>query len=56
MGHHSRFWGNVTHKVHAGVKTLAAMKGVWDTGRAIYTGLQTAAPYMEGLASAAALL
>ena len=60
MGHQSYrqpgFWENVNNKVHTGVKTLAAMKGIWDTGKAIYGGLQAAAPYMEGLASMAALL
>ena len=56
--HHRQptFWENVNNKVHTGVKTIATMKGIWDTGKAIYTGLQIAAPYMEGIASAAALL
>ena len=55
MGHQS-YWQNVGDKIHTGVKTLAAMKGIWDTGKAIYNGVRVAAPYIEGLVSTAALL
>lgn len=50
------FWENASDKIHTGAKTLATIKGVWDTGRALYTGIRAATPYMEGLAAAAAAI
>ena len=32
-------------------ETVGAIKGLWDTGRMVYSGIQTAAPYItSGLA------
>ena len=37
----------VGQKVKNITEIAGAMKGVWDTGRLIYSGFQIAAPYLE---------
>jgi len=38
-------------KVKNVTETVGAIKGLWDTGRMVYSGIQTAAPYIaRGLA------
>ena len=37
-------------KVKNVAETLGHLKGMYETGKAIYNGIQTAVPYIEGLA------
>ena len=38
------------------LKYAGVAKGIWDTGKTIYSGLQAAAPYARAAASAISLL
>ena len=38
------------------LKIAGTAKGIWDTGKTIYSGLQAAAPYARAAASAISLL
>ena len=38
------------------LKFAGVAKGLWDTGRTIYSGIQAAAPYAQAAASAFSLL
>ena len=38
------------------LKFAGTAKGLWDTGRSIYAGIQAAAPYAQAAASAISLL
>jgi hypothetical protein len=46
-------WTSLGQKVRTGVEIGSAIKTAWDVGRTIYTGVQTALPY---IATAAALI
>ena len=37
------------HSVEQGLKIFGTLKGVYDVGKAIYTGVVTAAPIVAGL-------
>ena len=39
-------------EVRQGVEIAQGLKGLWDTGRAIYGGIQTIAPYIATAAAA----
>ena len=38
------------------LKFAGMAKGIWDTGKMVYSGLQAAAPYARATASAISLL
>jgi hypothetical protein len=46
------FIQNFGDKVRQGVEIAQGLKGLWDTGRAIYGGIQTIAPYIATAAAA----
>ena len=43
---------NFGDKVRKGVEIAGAIKGVWETGKAIYGGIQAVAPYVAAAAAA----
>ena len=49
-GHH---WiQNFGDKVRQGAEIAGKIKGIWDTGKMIYGGIQTVAPYIAAAAAA----
>ena len=52
----SAFWHSVGQKVRTGVEMAATAKNIWNTGKLIYQGVRTAAPYIETTLAGAALL
>ena len=42
----SSYFQNLGQKVHQGIELAATAKSIWNTGRLIYTGLETVAPYI----------
>ena len=42
---------NFGDKVRQGVEVVGGIKGLWDTGKAIYGGIQTIAPYNAAAAA-----
>jgi len=43
---------NFGDKVRQGVEIVGGIKGLWDTGKMIYGGIQTVAPYVAAAAAA----
>ena len=40
------FWQRVGHRIQQGAEVVGTLKGAYDTGRTIYSGMQAAAPYV----------
>ena len=43
---------NFGDKVRQGTEIAAGLKGLWETGKMIYGGIQTIAPYVAAAAAA----
>jgi len=43
---------NFGDKVRQGAEIAGTLKGIWDTGKMIYGGIQTVAPYVAAAAAA----
>ena len=43
---------NFGDKVRQGAEIVGGIKGIWDTGKMIYGGIQTVAPYIAAAAAA----
>ena len=46
------FWQSIGNKVKTGAEVAGTMKGIWDVGRAVYHGVQAAAPVIRAVAGA----
>ena len=44
---------NLGDKVRQGAEIAGTVKGIWDTGKMVYGGIQTIAPYIPYIAAAA---
>jgi hypothetical protein len=44
QGQQTEFWHNVGQKLKTGAEIAGAVKGIWNTGKAIYGGVRTIAP------------
>ena len=49
---HKSIIQNFGDKVRQGTEIAAGLKGLWDTGKMIYGGIQTVAPYVAAAATA----
>lgn len=43
---------NLGDKVRQGAEIAGTVKGIWDTGKMVYGGIQTIAPYVAAAAAA----
>jgi hypothetical protein len=49
----NKHWvNNFGEKVRQGAEIVGGIKGLWDTGKMIYGGIQTVAPYVAAAAAA----
>ena len=46
-GSHVGLLENVGQKVKNAAEIAGTVKGIWDVGKMIYSGFQSAAPYLE---------
>jgi hypothetical protein len=49
---HSDWIQKIGDKVRQGAEIAGTVKGIWDTGKMIYGGIQTIAPYVAAAAAA----
>jgi len=49
---HKSVLQNFGDKVRQGTEIAAGLKGLWETGKMIYGGIQTVAPYVAAAAAA----
>lgn len=46
------FWEGIGSKIKTGAEVAGAIKGIWDVGKTIYTGIRAAAPVVGAIAAA----
>ena len=49
QGHQTEFWHNMEQKLKTGAEIAGAVKGIWNTGKAIYGGVRAIAPLVGAL-------
>ena len=49
QGHQTEFWHNMGQKLKTGAEIAGAVKGIWNTGKAIYGGVRAIAPLVGAL-------
>ena len=53
VNHKGNHWiQNFGEKVRQGAEIAGGLKGIWDTGKMVYSGIQTIAPYVAAAVAA----